>query len=231
MRPKCLLPIGGETILSNMLGAISAAGVRRVVIVVGYERGEVIGAARACAAGREELGLTFVENDRFDETNTLGSLHLAREHVRGSILYFNADVWFDPQIVLDLARAGGQAPPSATGESLLALEPKPCGAEEVKVRVDSGGRVVGIGKKLDPKLCAGEFIGIARFDEPLTSALRRSLDERAASHGDAYFEFALDAVLDDASLGVLPIARGAAVEIDTPEDWDAAKGLSSRRSG
>lgn len=212
-----------------MLGAIGGAGVREVVIVVGYERGMVIEAARRWAGERGGIRLTFVENDRFDATNTLGSLHLAREHLTGSVLYFNADVWFDPGLVLELAGEGRRARDGAASTSLLALEEKRCGAEEVKVRLGEGSRVARIGKELDPEDCAGEFIGIARFDEPVTSALRASLERLAGSQGDTFFEFALDKVLGDVSVRAMPIAPGSAVEIDTPEDWEAAKGLSGWR--
>lgn len=217
------------TILSNMLDAIGAAGVRDVVIVVGYRREMVIEAARRWAGENGRTRLTFIENDRFDDTNTLGSLHLARDHLAGSVLYFNADVWFDPRIVLELAGETGRAGDGAAPVALLAVEEKRCGAEEVKVLLGEGSRVAEIGKELDPAACLGEFIGIARFDEPATSALRASLDLLAGSHGDTFFEFALDAILDDVCVGVWPIAPGSAVEIDTPEDWETAKGLSGWR--
>jgi choline kinase len=201
-QPKCLLTIGktagliGETtLLGNILDSLAARGVREAVIVVGYRR-ELV----EREASRHGISCVFVENADYATTNTIYSLYLAREHLADDFLYFNADVWFDP-CVLDLLigtsetrNVVGNSPPyeDATicradhgggADGVLVLDEKRCGEEEVKVVLDEGGRVLQIGKELDPADCAGEFVGIARFNRSMCSALVDSLGRYCVSRG------------------------------------------------
>ncbi len=197
-QPKCLLTIGKTTLLGNILDSIAARGVREAVIVVGYRR-ELV----EREASRHGISCVFVENADFATTNTIYSLFLAREHLTDDFFYFNADVWFDPR-VLDLLidTSGdedvvGNSPPYEVGaigraddggvaDGVLVVDEKRCGEEEVKVVVGDGGRVLQIGKALDPADCAGEFVGIARFNRSMCSALVDSLGRYCVdrdSHG------------------------------------------------
>lgn len=215
-KPKCLLEVGGATLLARMLDAVRAAGVRDVVIVVGYERSSVEAEAR-----RSGLNCTFVANDDYDSTNTIHSLWLARDLVGGDFLYFNADILFAPDIVtLLLAKRGNR----------LAIDVKPCGDEEVKVVVDDDDRIRKIGKKLPPDACAGEFIGIARFVrdtvQGLFDALRRYNED--LGRRNLFFEAALDDMAAEHELRAVRIGDRPAIEIDTPEDFRQARALWDR---
>lgn len=215
-KPKCLLEIGGATLLARMLDGVRAAGVRDVAIVVGYERSSVEAEAR-----RSGLNCTFVTNDDYDSTNTIHSLWVARDLVGGDFLYFNADILFAQDIVtLLLAKRGNR----------LAIDAKQCGDEEVKVVVDGNDRIRRIGKNLPPENCAGEFIGIARFVgdtvQALFDALRRyneDLDRR-----DLFFEAALDDITSEHELRAVHLGDRPAIEIDTPEDYREALAIWDR---
>lgn len=217
-RPKCLLAIGETTLLGNILDSLFARAVREAVLVVGYQR-ELVEAE----ANRHEIACAFVENADFASTNTVYSLFLAREHVSDDFLYFNADVWFEPGVldllIGDSARFGGGA------DAILVLDEKHCGQEEVKVVLDEGGLVVGIGKKLDPVECAGEFVGIGRFNRSICPAFLDALEARCADSANRslFFEAAVGDVLGMHRVMTVPLGGLRAVEIDTPEDYAAAK--------
>ena len=84
--PKCLLPIGGRPLIEHQLEALSDAGVGNVLVVVGHQADEV----------RKTLGnrVEYVENTRYDATNSLYSLWLAREWVKGPFVLLNCDLLF-----------------------------------------------------------------------------------------------------------------------------------------
>jgi|GEM_PF-1091352 len=189
-KPKTLLAIGGTTLLGNILDSLINRGVKEAVIVVGYQ-GELV----AQEAKRHDIECAFVENVDFASTNTIYSLFLAREHLSNGFLYFNADVWFDPR-VLDLLMGGSADRLAVVGcspdvkdrkgtiarldgeiaaDSVLVVDERRCGNEEVKVIVDGASLVTRIGKDLNPQDCAGEFIGIARFNPSICSDLVGSL--------------------------------------------------------
>ena len=213
-KPKCLLPMGSVTLLDNILLSLAEAGLTRATIVVGY-RQDLLRAA----AERAGLDLQFVVNDDYADTNTIYSLHLAREAMGEDFLYFNADVLFDRRIVARLL---------ATQGSALAIQTGRCAQEEVKVIADGDGRIRRIGKDLDPALCLGEFIGVGKFCLPLMAdfqeALRYYNDQ--AGQRKLFFEAAVDRICDGHRIAAVDIAPYPAIEIDTPEDLARAQELA-----
>jgi len=212
-KPKCLLEIDGRTLLARMLDGIAKYRVADVAIVVGYRRDLVEAEARRSAAR-----LTFIENAEYDSTNTIHSLWLARDFLSDDALYFNADVLFDADVVGLLLDAESTA---------LAVDVKPCGVEEVKVVVDASDRITRIGKTLTPQDCLGEFIGIAKFTRAtglaLVGSLRRYNEE--LRRRDLFFEVAVDDLANEHVLRAVRLGGLRAVEIDTPEDYEATKNL------
>ncbi|HVG18201.1 MAG TPA: NTP transferase domain-containing protein, partial [Blastocatellia bacterium] len=69
--PKCLMEVGGITLIERQIQAFKASGIDDLAVVVGFE------AERVRAACGPEV--RFVENTRFDETNSMYSLWLARD--------------------------------------------------------------------------------------------------------------------------------------------------------
>ena len=213
--PKCLLPVGGTTILDNMLDALAAHGVQDLVFVVGYRQEEIRRHLEA-----RGLAAAYVQNPDYAETNTINSLWRAREFMDADFLYFNADVLFHRDVLGRLLAAPG---------SRLAVDRKKCGDEEVKVVLD-GTRVRRIGKALDPALCAGEFIGIAQFAAADGPAFIEALRRRNVERGEVklFFEAAVDDVLDSRPMLAVDVSDLPSIEVDFPEDWKAAQALAAR---
>jgi len=214
-RPKCLLPCPQGTLLDNVLNAVALRGVSEAVIVVGYRRELIERAVVNCP-----LPVRLVANEAFVATNTLQSLWFAHEYLTESYLLFNGDVWFRPSVLDALSSSAGSA---------LAVEEKTCGEEEVKVMVDGRGRVLRVGKGLNPRECFGESVGMGAFDAAFGRALIRSLDRirRSPTSDSLYYESAVDSLLDSHQLRAAMIAPGDAIEIDTPEDYERAQRLWS----
>lgn len=210
-RPKCLLPMGQKTILDWQLESLQAAGVSDFVIVVGYRRERIEDHVRNLYPS---LRVRFVVNEEYETTNTLFSLNAALAECRGDFYYLNADVVFDEQILFKLAqgREGGY----------IAIDRKQCREEEVKVMVRDG-QVYAIGKHLDPAVSYGEFIGVANFSGEFAERFRTTVhDEAVGGNEMRFFEHALDVLADKSRLIAVDITGLACIEIDFPEDYDAA---------
>lgn len=221
-RPKCLLEVGGKTILDHQLDAVSALGIREVCLVVGYRREQI----REHAEHRyPELEFTYRINHHFFETNTAYSLWLAgEEFLDRDFVYMNGDVLFEPRLL--------ERTVAAPGLATLAVEAKKCGDEEVKVIVDEAGRIHQIGKGLDPARCLGEFIGVARFAAPITAYFFQALD--ALAHGGSrndYFEAALAKLAPQHALQAVDVTDLPCIEIDFPEDYERARTAVLTRFG
>jgi len=211
-KPKCLLPMGPKTILDWQLDALETVDVENVYIVVGYRK-EMI--EEHIHNTHPNMRVTYVENPDYQTTNTLFSLRLALEAYRGDDFYYlNADVVFDEAILARLA--------PLENAGYLAIDRKQCREEEVKVTVD-GPRILEIGKHLDPDVCYGEFIGVAKFAGGFANRFRTTVLAQATPGNEMkFFEHALDVMPDKHDMVAIDITGLPCVEVDFPEDYDYA---------
>lgn len=215
-RPKCLVGVGGRTILERCLGNLETAGIGEIVIVTGYRRDLI----ERFVAERGLPSVAFVHNESFARTNTAFSLNRALKTVGSDFILVNGDVLFDPVILEDLLRF--------PGPNCLAVDPDvPLDGEEVKV-VMRAGRVARVGKDVDPALSLGEAIGLNKVGRDLgleLSAIYDGLEDRGEiGH---YFEKGFDVVCGrggtgEGAFGVVLTGRRPWIEIDTLEDYEHA---------
>ena len=212
--PKCLLPIKDHTILDHQMLALKAVGIREACLVLGYRREQILEHLRV---QHPDMRITPIINHDFFDTNTAHSMWLARSFMAcGDVVCLNADVLFPPRLlqrVVDADHAGS-----------LAVEAKPCGQEEVKVTCDETHRIVRIGKRLPSSEARGEFIGVARLRGEFLRQFVRALDLlMAAGNSDAYFEAAMDQMLDDVPGHAVDVTELPSIEIDLLEDYERAR--------
>lgn len=210
--PKCLVTLGGETLLSRNLRLLRDAGVDDVVVVVGCAAETV---RRTCQ------GVQFVENARFAQTNSLYSLWLARPLLGEGFLVMNCDVLVHPQLVSDLL--------TARHEDALLLayrdENTAYGDEEMKVRVRCG-RVVDVSKAMDAREADGENVGIAKFGRDGARLLIEEMDALiAAGDHKAWVPRAFKAFADRRALHAIGTRGFPWIEIDFPEDYRRARDI------
>ena len=209
--PKCLVKAGGLTLVERQIRALADAGVDDIVIVVG------------CQADRVRAGcgprVTYVENRRFAETNSLYSLWMARALLYEGFVVLNCDVLFHPVLLDDLLACRHDA-------ALLVAyrEPQqaPFGDEEMKVKVRCG-RVVDLSKTMAPDEADGENLGIVKFGPQSAPRLVEIMDAIVAGGSlrewapRAFREFARERPLHAIGTRGYPW-----IEIDFPEDYQRA---------
>jgi choline kinase len=207
--PKCLIEIGGVSLIERQIQTLRTLGIDDIAMVVGFGSEHV----------RERCGpdLTYVENPRHEETNSLYSLWLAREYLNDGFVVLNADVFFHSQMLADLISSKHE------NALLVSYEPEaPLGDEEMKVKVRKG-LVVDMSKQMDPAEADGENVGIVKFG-PAGAALLIEQMETLVSAGSLK-EWAPRAFREFATAGQLHAisTRGYPwIEIDFPEDYRRA---------
>lgn len=225
-RPKCLLDVGGKTILGSCLANLEAAGIDEVVIVTGY-KSELV---ERYALARCRMRPTFVYNGEYARTNTAVSLNLALEHMDSDFVLVNGDVLFDRGILDDLLRHPSR--------NCLAVDPDVAlDREEVKV-IARDGRVEKIGKDIDPARSLGEAIGLNKIGRDLVPELIAVYDE-LEGRGELghYFEKGFDVICGregagERGFGVVLTGGRPWVEIDTLEDYEhAVRDIAPRLDG
>jgi choline kinase len=95
-RPKCLLDVGGRSILERALDALTQSGLMDFVVVTGY-RGAMI--RKLVEDKYPILRVTWITNARYAETNNAYYLLLAEKAVTGSFLLLDSDILFSPKLV------------------------------------------------------------------------------------------------------------------------------------
>ena len=85
--PKCLIEVGGRSLLVRYLEALAGVGVQQAVIVVGYKQDMI----RAVAGdGLSGVDVRYVVSDHY-QRGSITSLWRAREELRGDVLIMDAD--------------------------------------------------------------------------------------------------------------------------------------------
>jgi choline kinase len=222
--PKCLLDVGGKTILGRALENLQVHHITNVILVTGYLEDRI---RRFVRKNFPHMNVEFLTNALYASTNNIYSLWMTRDLIRGhSMLLLDSDIIFDGNII-DRLQESEQ-------EDCLAVKTGiALGHEEIKVRVDIHGRVMEIGKDVHPENALGESIGIEKFGRKFTENLFTELDKMIQVEGkvDIFYEAAFQRIIDG---GHRPFAIDtgtlACIEIDTIEDLESARGMLNRLS-
>jgi choline kinase len=207
-RPKCLIEIGGKSLLVRHLEILASLGITQVTLVVGYKQ-EMIRAAVGTECGGVDL--RYRVNEQFHR-GSIGSLWAARNALDGDTIIMDADVLYHREVMRRLVQ-------SASPNALLMDESVKQQTEECMVVV-KGGRVVALTKRMPPVYdVAGEGVGFLKVRGADTPTLVASL-QRCVDRGllDMEYEDALLDFFGEAQVGFERIGGLPWIEIDFPED-------------
>ena len=206
--PKCLVEVGGLSLVERQIDVLRASGIKDITVVVGCQADRV---RKRCGEG-----VTYIENVRYAQTNSLYSLWMARPLLYGGFVVLNCDVLFQPALLGDLL---GSAHENALLLDYRQPSQPPYGDEEMKVKVRAG-RVVDMSKSMAADEADGENLGIVKFGPTGAAALVDIMDGLVADGGTrdwapkAFAAFAQTHGLFAIGTRGLPW-----IEIDFPEDY------------
>lgn len=214
--PKCLIDIGGKPILSHQLDALRQYNVNEITIVLGYFKEMVV---NYIIDNYPDMDFTFITNEHFFETNTSYSVYLCSEKlISAETVLMNGDVLYPPALLKRIIES--------EFDSVLAVDVKECGREEVKVIEGDGNRLVAIGKELIQENSLGEFIGVAKLSKSFCKAFSVSLSRLIDAGGKSdYFEAAIQPLLNESDVYYEDVSDLPCIEIDFAEDLDQAQEL------
>ncbi len=206
-QPKCLVDIGGRPLILHQLEALSDHGVGPVLIVVGYNHQAI----------REVVGrrVEYLVNERFRETNSLYSLWLAREWVKGPFVLLNSDLFFEPEILARLLEEPGNV--------LVYDSTSSRGREQTKVAIRER-KVIDLGKDLPPASARGESLGLLKFEADGAQAVMEvAAQQIEGGHEQAWVIEATRAVCKMVPVYGTNVAGLPWTEVDFPHDLEEAR--------
>ena len=220
-KPKCLLEVGGRTLLGRTVDAMLAAGIEELVVVTGY-RAEMI--RDFFSQHYAAVPVTFLHNADYAHNNNIYSLWMSGQVVRGrEFLLMDSDILCDAETVLRVAHQD---------ESALALNRHELGEEEMKIVVDAEMHITEISKTCRIADAIGESVGIEKMTASYSEALFRELDLMIQEEGlvDIFYERAFERLIPQGhTFRVIDTTDLFSYELDTSEDYAKAKELFEQR--
>jgi choline kinase len=228
--PKCLLKVGGKTLLERTIENVLAAGIKEIAMVVGY-RAEMIREFVKRLFPQQRIRLIL--NPNYARTNNAYSLLLAHRFLEDknkkvvhNFLLLDSDILFSNKLLPHLLSAEAK---SKIAVRILGEHNE----EEIQVRINSDGNINFIGKRPDLNNAFGESIGIELFSAEVAAKLFAFL-ERRVQNGMGRSEFYEAAFQEMVDVGVIlkavDVSAFPAIEIDTPEDLELAERLTIDKS-
>jgi choline kinase len=207
-RPKCLIEIGGKSLIGRLLEGLAAAGVGEAIVVTGFGE-EALRAA--VGAGPDGIRVRWLSNPRYREGAIL-SLWTAREALAGPVLIMDADVLCPPAMVARLVHSPHR------NCFLLDGSVEPTGEEQMLLV--HGGRVRTIVRGGAPGYeLAGESVGFLKLSAGAARVLGELLEIRiAAGHTAIEHEETYPELCERVEVGFERVDGMPWTEIDFPED-------------
>lgn len=219
-RPKCLVEVGGVSLLDRQLAVLAAESIQPIILIGGY-RIEML----------RRPGLIVRENSRYAETNMVWTLFCAEEDLEDDVLICYGDIVYSREIL--------QAVINSTADIAVAIdlewesywrarnEDPLSDAETLKMTKEK--KILEIGQK--PKSLSeieGQYMGLMKFSKKGVSDLKRIFgyakvdgDLRGKSPENAYMTDLLQFMIDSGLQLDAVTVDGNWVEIDTVQDLES----------
>lgn len=158
-RPKCLLPLGSETIIERQLRLLQDSGVSRVTMIVGYQRDAI--------AARLGERVRMIVNDRYETTHNISSLWAARDAFTENTLILNSDLVFEHGIL--------EAVIASTSSFAFAVDSARCRSGHIRMVIEDG-RPTDIGRHVPAERSQAAFLGVGLVRSDGIDAFREALE-------------------------------------------------------
>jgi choline kinase len=218
--PKCLVEIGGISLLERHLGHLYTAGVENVIVVVGHGADQV---EKHVGRGFDDLTIVYLPNQQYRRGSVISLLlGLSAIPMDESAIWMDADVLYPRKMLHDLAKSDADLTCLIDESSADTGEEMFLGLTGDRVmRVDRGG-APGFDRQ-------GESIGFYRVDGSVKRRFMRHLAAFLQAGGeDAEYEAALNTFFPAVEARAISVAGQPWTEIDFPEDLLKAEELLAK---
>jgi len=214
--PKCLLKIGGMTLLERYLSALAQLNIPDIALVVGYKSELVKRSARNL-----NPHLKFIENPDFQKGSIL-SLYRASDELRGDTILMDGDVYFEAEVLRRIV--------ASKTENLVATDTTQTGSGEEMMVGIKNGRILDMKRHLHGSYdLAGEAVGFYKLGQQACESLRQILDEQLRlGRQNLGYEDVLPLLFQRIHFEPVTVDGLKWVEIDFEEDIMRAKKLAGR---
>ena len=206
-KPKCLLDIGGITMIDYQINCFKNIGINQIFVVTGYNS-EMI---------REHVTeqVTYIQNNDYASTNNLYSLWAANEVMNDDFVCVYGDLFFDKQILQNCINDNNNV--------CLVLERK-IRNETMKARI-ANNYVTEVNKLIPMELANGNFIGIAKFKKQIIPFLFKEISKLINDGNyNSYYTAAIESMIKNGSkINYVETNNLSWLDVDEKYEFEEAK--------
>lgn len=217
-RPKCLLEIGGRTILQWQIDALLQSGVHNICIITGFHNQLV--ETHILSAYPENGEIITLYNPFYCVSDNLASCWLARQQMDGNFLLINGDTVFEPAVLQTVLESPEYPITLATDNKHTYDE------DDMKVSLDES-LVLNVSKTLNVEQTNAESIGMLYFRGEGPQRFRAELDAAMSTPAglQSWFLSVVDNLAGKQLVQACPVSGKKWAEIDFISDLEAAETL------
>lgn len=217
--PKCLLDVCGKNLLHRTMENIIKNGISDFIVVTGYREEMIINYLNE---NFSVVNIKFISNKDFANNNNSYSLWMTKDFVKYGFILLDSDILFDSRIITKLLNDKYEN--AAAVNTAVKLD-----EEQIKVTVDSSGKILRMAKEVPLSEAIGESIGIEKFSKDFGEEIFKILDRKILKENNVneFYEKTFEEIIkrNDPrnSIYCVDVSEYECVEIDTVEDYHNAQ--------
>ena len=223
--PKAMIEIEGKPLLEYSLDALIEAGLRDVIMVVGFHHESI---TRRFGNQYRGLKIQYVENDKYADSGSMYSFALVRDIIADEILLMESDLLYESRalsLLLDSHRPNSILVAGLSGSG-----------DEVYICANAKQEITELGKNIPEsrkQTAVGELAGISRFRRDFLELVfaKAREDFQNGKMNYHYEECVFRTSQQTIPIHAVPGTDLAWIEIDTAADLQRAQELIFPRIG
>ena len=224
---KCMVEVGGETLITRLLRQLDKQHLSKIVLVVGYKAQEL---KNYLATIQIQTPIEFVENIVYDQTNNIYSLYLAKDYlVAEDTLLFESDLIMEDAVITKLL----QHP----YPDLALVDKYESWMDGTVVTIDEENRIQrfipGSQFKYEEIPSYYKTVNVYKFSQQFSATMYVPFLKAycTALGKNEYYEQVLRVItmLDNSGMRALPLEGEQWYEIDDIQDLDIAESIFTER--
>ena len=98
---KAMVEVNGKKLIENSLDILNECGVYEVIIVVGYKKEKLMS---FLGETYKDIKIKYIVNEKYNNTNNIYSLYLAKEEFNDDIILLESDIIFEKSLIEKLIK-------------------------------------------------------------------------------------------------------------------------------
>ena len=213
-KPKCLLDIGGISIIDNQIKNFKSVGINRIFVVTGYNS-ELI-------HSHVNNNSIFLHNSDYANTNNLYSVWTAKDSLDDDFICVYGDLLFHKGILDNCIKDNN--------EICLVIE-KNIRDETMKVKIEDNF-IVQVNKNISKDVADGNFIGLAKFKKSVIPTLFKEISLLVENGNlNSYYTSAIESLIQqDKKINFVETSNLPWMDIDEEHELAEAKKIYQNMS-